>query len=206
MNVRALLQTLRTDPKRYLECPCPESLGAFLGGYVCVDDSLGLAWKFATDTDRLDGPAEMGLFSRAYLSFEDTSEGMVRVLQLLEEVLPVGPISPLPGPHAHRSFPPLVMEAFDQRRLGLVLREPTISCLFHTYQGHLVGTEAIAPQEAGAQQHTLRAFEAWLREEYEHPHAGWHRILRVYGGESLAGVQKFVELWREFEGREARTT
>jgi hypothetical protein len=200
MDVRDLIRNLRAHPGRYLDPPCLSSLDAFLGGYICVEESLFPAWDVVRDTF-LGQDDSFGFCTRAYLAFQDESEGMERVLQALEDALPSGPLPPVPGSYAHRTFPSILLEMLDQKHSALVLgSEQTISRVYHKYQGHLAGTEALAPAEGAAQRQQLQEFDTWLHEQYDAPHAKWHRILRVFEqGETLRGVEKFAQLWRDFE-------
>lgn len=174
---------------------CARSLGVFLNGYDNADCGVHDALHALLDT--FDGPAQADACTRAYLSYEDSSAAASAVLAALEK-LATG-VQPEPGPFSNTTFVEAIREPILHRRPQIILGDPTVVSLYNYVRGFLCGLEVILPVEAAKQTRALAEFERWLRVKYEAPCAAWYKMIRVYGGTCEAGLERFIELWDEFE-------
>jgi hypothetical protein len=80
----------------------------------------------------------------------------------------------------------------------MYLGELTLDWLYNFMLGARAADEDCFPGRAAHRNPQYTRFERWLQDRYECPDAAWHRILRVYGGPGLDGLELFFELWDEF--------
>lgn len=195
MRFIELVRDLRRRPDHYLECCTAIHLGAFLNGYGWLDISLRMLILELADC--FDGPEELDVFSRAYLTVDDARRGVDRVLEHLEQRASAVSEFPTPPLAEEESFMAAVGPYLRQKRSGVFLGEPTVTCLHHFVRGFLVATAAADPAAGERQARQLADFGRWLGEYYHCGGTQWHRVLRVYGMETR-GIFELPALWDEF--------
>ncbi len=123
------------------------------------------------------------------------------LLEKFEEVLQTWPDEePAKGVFARRRFPEVVAEFVKQGREALLFGgEQTPSWLFHFSVGFNLAFEELDPNAARAEREQLARFSKWLHRQYSwEVSVPWHRLIRVYEGGTVRGLEAFVRLWDEF--------
>lgn len=205
MELLTLIQKLQKAPVEFLEEVSPIHLGALLDGYGAIDSRI-LFVRGAIDDPLSPSPwpvgpqASLNVFSRIYLAEPDLGRGVATILEKLESVLRTWPDKePVKGGFAGRRFADVVAEFVRQGRPALLFGEPTPSMLFHYSVGFNLAFEEFDSEAAKAEREQLARFSQWLQRQYGWDvSVPWHRLIRIYEGRSLRGLEAFVRLWDEF--------
>lgn len=122
------------------------------------------------------------------------------ILEKFESVFRTWPDKePGKGGFAGRRFADVVTEFVRQGRPALLFGEPTPSALFHYSVGFNLAFEEFDSEAAKAEREQLARFSQWLQRQYGwEVSVPWHRLIRIYEGGSLRGLEGFVRLWDEF--------
>ena len=170
------------------------SLRSALSGFVWVTKNAPEALR---DTaNRLPGPSQADLCTRALLCSGDPTRAIAIVLDVLESLAEdsIGG----PGPRSTVSVPEITISSIEEERPQIVLPEATIESLANYWNGHLAGLRLHSPDEADRQTVSLQGFEDFVSKAYDHK-LSWHVLIRVFDGPCANGLRRFVELWRQFE-------
>lgn len=189
-SMQAFVQAVRDDPERFVEPVDPIYLGAFISG--AIEANFALRARIRTLLDVLPGPSGASPWSRAYL-LHQPAEAVRTLLDALVEATAEDGFEP--GHSASGSCIDAVRDAVGQGRWGLALGQPSVLWLSNYIRGFHTALRCWLPDRAEAEEQRLAAFESWLAARYGERPIPWHRLLRVFEGEGLSGVERFVELW-----------
>lgn len=192
MRLAEELTVIRNAPHERLTEPSVLALGAFLFGYKMAD--AGPRDLLTEAAARYPGKTDLDAASLAYLSHSNTQGALEKLVELLFD-LGANDVVPLAGPGGNMHVVDLVRTPIASGKTGMVLLEPTVTWLANYTRGHTAGLEALQLPLAKQQAASFERFERQLREDYAHPAATWHAILRVYEGADLHGLKRFLDLW-----------
>ena len=195
------VEAILADPE-ILEAPSALHLAAFYGGYAFAVPGVG--WiPGAVDAHIGVSGTSMRSWHHVYMRLRGR-DGLVQVAKAILAVVSHGPRDPeaSQGTPVSQSPPEHVVRTLGQawrlQRVGIYLGELTLDWLYNFMLGARAADEDYFPGRAAHRNPQYTRFERWLQGRYECPDAAWHRILRVYGGPGLDGLELFFELWDEF--------
>lgn len=207
MELFALIQRLHETPHEYLEVVSPRYLNALLDGYGAVDSRIVRVMRIVDDPLSSSpwplGPvASLNACARVYLAEPNLERGVAILLKRFKEVLQTLPDkNPVRGAGAGRRFVDLVAEAVRQGPATVfsVFGEATPSWVYHYSIGFDLAFAEFDAEGARADREQIAQFTQWLQRQYSwEVSVPWHRLMRVYEGESLHGLNSFVRSWDEF--------
>lgn len=205
MDLFTLIQRLGKAPKEFLEVVSPRYLNALLNGYGAIDSRIMHVMGIVDDPLAPSpwplGPvASLNACSRVYLAEPNLDRGVAILLEKFEEVLRSCPDKePVRGGFAGRRFADVVAEVVKQGRPALLFGEPTPSWVFHYSVGFNLAFEEFDSPAAKADRERIARFSHWLSRQYSwEVSVPWHRLIRIYEGGALQGLEAFVRLWDQF--------
>lgn len=205
MELLTLIQRLRQAPQEFLEVVSPLYLDALLNGYGAIDSRIMYVMRKLDDPLSSSpwprGPrASLSVFSRVYLAEPELERGVAVLLERFEGLFRTWPDKDLVrGGAAGRSFADVLAEVVKQGRPALLFGEPTPLYAFHYSVGFNLAFEELEPAAAAAERSQFARFSRWLQHQYDWDvTVPWHRLIRIYEGPGLQGLEAFVRLWDEF--------
>jgi hypothetical protein len=195
MSILSLCEQLRRTPFTFLAERSAFSLRSFFAGFGWANEAIHA--PLARISAQFPGPEGLSVTTRVSLTSTNSEHSFARLLDALEDDLRRhGEPPPMP---VARDVPLLaaIVKVINDGRPGLLLHEPTATCLFDTLQGHLCGIAEYDPDEARRQRAPLEAIEAQLRQERPGVVAPWHVILRIAQGGDMFVFEEFCYLYQQ---------
>ncbi len=198
MDILSLIRDMQAAPDKHITPVDPISLGAFLHGYMAANPAPWTAYDRLLE--RLRGPDAADAATRVYLLERDDEKAVSLLLSHLEELLAAEENRVVPeDAGTFEAWAPVVIEGIRQGRPGMFLGECTVMWLCNYVRGFHAGLHAADAAAARRQEGELEEFERWLQDRYDEPSAPWYKILRVFGGPGLRGLNKLVQTWDEWK-------
>jgi hypothetical protein len=195
-DLLSLLDAIEKSPGTRLEHFTAYALDQVVSGFRAADVSCAAVMDELHAHLASDRLGEMSPLVRIHLDHRNFEDGARAGLSLLRKVASKLARPPAPAVMAEQHCVSLLVDAIEQRRSALFLSEPSVVCLFHFLGGYFAAMEQFEPAVSTHQQQEVVGFEHWIGEAYSEQGSPWQRVLSVYEGPGLSGLEAFARHWR----------
>lgn len=198
MSLTEILLAIRKEPEAYFRPVDCVALEAFIRGYMATNAKLWTAFQLLSE--ELAGQTTWDATTIMFLREPDDHKAVIRVLDGLIQTLATSEhIPPPPDLHLDDAWAPSILDGIRQGRPGMYLGESNVFWLNNYVNGFLAGLRARNPVAAEEQERELADFERYLQRYFKKPGIQWYKLIRIYGGVYIDGLNEFAKRWDEWK-------
>lgn len=198
MNIVELLADMQGSPEKYIFPVDCMALGAYLHGYRMANPVHFTAYQILSN--ELQGSDNTCAATAMYLREPSDVKGVALLVHGLQQLLqdPENRVPPTDC-HVDDAWAPSILDGIRQGRPAMYLGESNVFWLNNYVNGFLAGLRARNPVAAEEQERELADFERYLQRYFKKPGIQWYKLLRIYGGVYINGLNKFAKMWDEWK-------